>query len=170
MQAILVDRSTVNIRSRPPPAIEKCQSRAYYTRQRWGNSGTIGPGCLFLTRRYREAGIEPRTRPLSIFRRASVAPSPFHETSPTPRGTAWFSSWLYRFPQEGATMSEYTVDWAINVSVGVQTFFFPVFFFFLSLLFRFIIFPFGEPRAVQHHTQPLDFPSRSIDASPANSP
>lgn len=25
--------------------------------------------------------------------------------------------------QEGATMSEYTVDWAINVSVGVQTFF-----------------------------------------------
>lgn len=28
--------------------------------------------------------------------------------------------------QEGATMSEYTVDWAINVSVGVQTFFFPL--------------------------------------------
>jgi len=47
--------------------------------------------------------------------------------------------------QEGATMSEYTVDWTINVSVGVQTFFF--------LLFRFIIFSFGEPRAMRHHTQ-----------------
>lgn len=47
--------------------------------------------------------------------------------------------------REGATMSEYTVDWAINVSVGVQTFFF--------LLFRFIIFCFGEPRAVRNRTR-----------------
>jgi len=40
-------------------------------------------------------------------------------------------------------MSEYTVDWTINVSVGVQTFFF--------LLFRFIIFSFEEPRATAPH-------------------
>jgi len=158
MQAILVDRSTVNIRSRPPPAIEKCQSRAYYTRQRWGNSGTIGPGRLFLTRRYREAGIEPRTRPLSIFRRASAVRHRRSTRLRRHREAAWFSSWLYRFPQEGATMSEYTVDWAINVSVGVQTFFFPVFFSFPAISLYHIPLRRATSRAAPHAASRLSEP------------
>lgn len=58
---------------------------------------------------------------------------------------------VHRIPlQEGVTMFEYTVDWAINVSLNVQTLS-------LSLSPRIVIFSFGYLVAGGPHTRPQPF-------------
>jgi len=112
MQAILVDCSTVNIPSLNilSPAIEKCRSRAYYTRA----SARIIPGRFLVpavlfsrgdtARRESNRG-RVRYRFLGEHR-ASVAPSTrFHETSRTPRAMIFV---------DGCTVSRKKVRLCLN--------------------------------------------------------